>query len=238
MQTPMTSTTPKDFDAVLCRQCGDPIQNLGYDASSQAVRDLISVMGNPVCDTCNEKNIAAEDARRVADRLRRWTELCPPLYLDTDPARLPQDKLKRVLAWQFAPRGLVLHGETRKGKSRCAWLLIRRLILEGVSVEAMTSDQFARDCAEAHGSSAETANEWFSRLAGRPILFIDDLGKFKLTERVEAELFGIFDYRCTHLRPTIFTTNAVGQVLAARMTPDRGAPFIARIREFCEPISF
>lgn len=233
------STTAKDFDAILCCHCGDPIAMPALDyANMEAIVNLLSGLQPTICDKCDLQQQQSAEIQKAQDRLRRWDALCPPLYLDTDADKLPEYQLKRVIKWQFGPRGLVLHGETRKGKSRCAWLLIRRLILEGVSVEAMTSDQFARDCAEAHGTGADVATEWFARLAGRPVLFIDDLGKFKLTERVEAELFGIFDYRCTHLRPTIFTTNAVGDILAKRMTPDRGAPFVARMREFCEGISF
>lgn len=193
-----------------------------------------------ICDPCKIAQDALEVERAVKTREDVFRSLCPPLYFKTEASHpdMPQSKLAKVMAWQYGPRGLVGHGLTRKGKSRCFWLLVKRLVLEGRSVMAMTAGEFARQCAQAHGTGAQEAGEWFTSLMEVDVLFIDDLGKFKLTERVESDLFDLFEQRAAYLRPILCTTNAVGEVLEKMMSPDRGAPLVARIREFCESVMF
>jgi DNA replication protein DnaC len=202
--------------------------------------DIAPGLKPTICDDCDSKQ--AEQLRAAAEhaRLARWRDLCPPVYQNThqeDP-RLNQKALARVLAWEYGWRGLVIHGKTRRGKTRAAWLLIKRLILEGRSVEAMSAGEFARRCVEAYNQGNDALVGWFEALTQSNVLFIDDFGKTKLTERIESEMFVIFEQRCAYMRPTIFTTNDVGKTLESRMSPDRGVPFVARIREFCEPINF
>ena len=77
---------------------------------------------------------------------------------------------------------------------------------------------------------------WVERLAKATVLFFDDLGKFKNTERVESELFGLIEERCAWHRPTIITTNTNGAGLAGRMTADRATPLVRRLREYCQTV--
>lgn len=84
----------------------------------------------------------------------------------------------------------------------------------------------------------ESAEEWLEKVASVPILFFDDLGKLKLTERAETELFGVIDRRISNGLPLLATTNDSGDSLAARMTENRGPAMIRRLREFCDVIQF
>lgn len=63
------------------------------------------------------------------------------------------------------------------------------------------------------------------------MLFIDDVGKARLTDRVEAEFFHVIDERCIHLRPTILTTNLNAEGFSASWSPDRAEPLVARFQE-------
>jgi DNA replication protein DnaC len=69
------------------------------------------------------------------------------------------------------------------------------------------------------------------------ILFIDDIGKEKYTERVESEFYDLIETRTAHLRPILWTANTSGAGLEAMMSPDRGAPILRRLREFTEIIT-
>jgi len=66
-----------------------------------------------------------------------------------------------------------------------------------------------------------------------PLLAFDDLGKERLTARMESDLFGIIDERTQNLKTTIITTNYNGQSLLERFgNQETGQAFIRRIREF------
>jgi DNA replication protein DnaC len=172
-------------------------------------------------------------SEKKSEREEAWLQMCPADYRATDPARLNRAALKKVLAWRPCPRGLCIVGPPRTGKTRMAWLLLRRLFVdECVWVEALTSTQFAHDCARKFMNG--TGEDWVERLGKARVLFLDDLGKFKLTERVEAELFGLVDDRTAWQRPIITTMNMTGDELRQRVSADRSEPLIGRLLEFCE----
>jgi len=75
-------------------------------------------------------------------------------------------------------------------------------------------------------------------LATVDVLFFDDFGKMKFTERVESELFAVIEKRTANCLPLILTTNFTGETLEERMTLDRGVPLVRRLREFCVDVSF
>jgi DNA replication protein DnaC len=66
------------------------------------------------------------------------------------------------------------------------------------------------------------------------ILLIDDIGKGKMTDRAEMELFDLLETRTSHKLPTIWTANAKGDDLLRMMSEDRGEPIIRRLSEFSE----
>ena len=70
------------------------------------------------------------------------------------------------------------------------------------------------------------------------LVFWDDFGKARLTERVECELFGIIEARMAAGLPNIITTNFVGGSLAGNLRPDIGSGLVRRLRECCEAIPF
>jgi DNA replication protein DnaC len=223
---------PKTPKTTCCVQCGH-----GFDYEPIAL--LTFELHPTICSGCEDRDkagaqLAIEDSRR-----RQWRTICPPLYRDTDlshPAMPPAAKLAQILNWSVGPKGLMIHGPTRTGKTRVAWLLIRRLVLEGTYVHAITSRDFARDSARFNHEGSETLEAWLESMIGSAVLFIDDLGKEKLTERVEVDLFDVIESRAANHRPIIYTSNFVGETLSAKMTPDRGPAILGRIREFCTAI--
>ena len=172
-------------------------------------------------------------------RQEAFGKTCPKLYQATDPTRLPKRELAEAMRWAYGSRGLILLGDTGLGKTRVAWSLIKRVLTEDakeVTFRWFDCIGFGHDIAKHY--RAEDAEVWLERMAKVDLLFLDDLGKLKLTERAEVELFGLIERRCAAELPIIVTTNDTGDSLAARMTDNRGPAMIRRLREFCDPIHF
>lgn len=194
------------------------------------------------CPACSDKADAdratreAEDFRRAQAEL--WASRCPRLFQTTARDKLPlPDRLERVLDWEYGPMGLMLYGASGKGKSRCAWELIKREFLAGRDFKTFNS-MGGVEFAATYGKSSEEAQEYIQGMAQAPILFLDDPFKIKLTEACEAMLFAVVNDRTERMLPIIATLNDTGESLGARMSHDRGLPIIRRFKEFCRPIQF
>src|SRR5262245_34902514 len=120
---------------------------------------------------------------RLLEHRRRecsWERFCPPGYRNTIPEQLPNlAKFKQVQEWQYGATGLLLVGPTRRGKTRAAWTLIKRLYLEeGRTLEAFRPMDLKLKVANAW-ADAEGAEEWILRLRHTNVLFLDDLDTVK-----------------------------------------------------------
>ena len=167
----------------------------------------------------------------------QWRRICPPLFRETDPARLPTKQLREVLAWEPGPLGLLLHGKTDTFKTRCAYLLLKKLHFGGMEVMAWNSLDFAVRYA-IERKSDDVGESFIRRLTTVPVLMLDDIGKEAGTDAVEKGMFHIIDKRASLQLPIIATTNMVGDDFRRAMASDRGAPFVRRLKEFCRPIPF
>ena len=136
-------------------------------------------------------------------------------------------------------RGLILLGETGRGKTRVAWLVLREVLTSSkrpILFKWFDAISFGHEIARHYRE--EDAEDWLGKVATADLVFFDDLGKLKMTERAEVELFGVIERRCAAELPVIVTTNDTGDSLASRMTDNRGPALIRRLREFCDPIQF
>lgn len=218
----------------ICR-CGET-----YQAKEFFIRGT-RVVNQVWCPQCSlllhNEWIKPEREPRKSMPPDRWKEICPPLYQDTDVARLtiPPAIVARVLAWEPNPRGIALSGTTGTGKTRLIFLLIRRL-LETTRLRVVSAKQFER-WVHRMFEKENDARLRIEECRETKILFIDDIGKEKYTERVESEFYDLVEYRTSNLRPILWTTNANGAQLEQMMAEDRGIPIVRRLREFTEIIS-
>lgn len=144
----------------------------------------------------------------------------PKVYRHTDPALIPCPRMRSVAetwdAWKT--RSLLLHGITRLGKTRAAWEVIRRWwkvnyrMYRWVSMRDLEADIEKSFNDRQHG-------KYIDGLINTPLLFIDDLGKERLTQRMASDVFAIIDGRSCEMRPTIITTNFNSAALRERFDP-------------------
>lgn len=230
----MSEKTPADILVsklvdLTCAQCSQPFV-LEYPTLAKFVT---------VCPKCSEAQVKAEFKADAAKAHRfdegAWRRFCPLTFHETDPKRLP--KLPAVLAWKFGARGLLLHGKTGSGKSRCLYELLKREFTDQRDISVLDHST-AYEYADAYGESPAKGLAWVERRAGVAILALDDVFKAKLTDSFEQALFTVISQRTERGKPVLVTTNDVGDSLISRMSLDRGPALVRRLREFCDKISF
>lgn len=218
-------------DTFTCKFCKQPFPFAAIDGFPFRLTPT-------VCDPCDDRLRLQQAAEVEAAAIARWESMLPFTCRDTDrnhPHMPSPSKQAKIVEWN-GHRSLILYGAPRKGKTRLAWLILKRMMIQGKEVEATTSIALTDAIAAMWSAGAEHISWYKDRLVDADVLLIDDLGKCKLTERAEADVFDIFDRRFSAGRPVIVTTNFVGDTLAAKFSPDRGPAFVARLREFCDCI--
>jgi DNA replication protein DnaC len=120
-------------------------------------------------------------------------------------------------------------------------MLIKRYTLAGKRCFGVTATQLAKFAADQWHSRAEERNKAeyvIQECKSCSILLLDDLGKQKFTERAELELFDILEYRTSHKKPTIATSNADGKSFRQMLSEDRGEPILRRLQQFSTTIHY
>ena len=216
--------------------------NCSTEFESQLPPEMHFFSISKVCPPCVEIMAAerrvATEKRELAVRKYEWTIQCPPAFIETNIDKLPfPQKAEQVLQWEYSPKGLILYGATRKGKTRAAWLLIQKLFMQGRNFRVMDS-MAGFEYAGIFSEGGNNALNWVTKRSTVPVLFLDDVFKVKLTDSFEAAIFAIVDHRMNHQLPIICTLNDTGDTLSSRMTDDRGNAFTARLKEMCDMVHF
>ncbi len=194
------------------------------------------------CSECSDRQASIDQARAIqaslATQQGQGAAFVPATFRDTVPHKLPRpERLQRVLRWQFGAKGLVMHGPTGSGKSRCLWELLKRERNLGRRVRVLDHGS-SYDYAGMYAKDTAAASQWVQVHSTIDLLALDDVFKAKLTDSFEQALFTIVSTRTERGLPMVVTCNDVGDSIAARMSPDRGPAFVRRLREFCDAISF
>lgn len=197
-----------------------------------------------LCEDCDLRRIEMlKQEQALLEQQRRqeaFHALCPPLYRESDPKRLPAAFLRECEAWEVSPMGLGFVGIAGTGKTRAAWMLLKRLHFSGVRVFGLTATAFAKACADQwhdNNQAKALAEDTLTRCRRTKVLLLDDLGKQKMTERAELELFDLLEHRTSHELPVIWTANAGRETLKQMLSPDRGEPILRRLAEFTKVVT-
>jgi len=148
---------------------------------------------------------------------------------------LNQDLLEKVLPWRPSGngKGIGLTGPTCGCKTRTMSLLLRDLHLSGVQVRWVNAIELSRASSEVFDEhrGAEAKNV-LRNAAHAEVLFIDDIGKERFTDRAELELYSLIETRVAHLGPILWTSKACGKELREMMSGNRGPAITRRLAEF------
>jgi DNA replication protein DnaC len=131
-------------------------------------------------------------------------------------------------------KGVLLRGDSGKGKTRIMWRIMRLHFDAGKSIKSYTAGAFERACRDAAGEFELT--DWFESLASADCVFIDDLGKSPWSPATTSTFFDLLESRSSSGRPMYVTTNLSGDSLLRqlKLEKDIGEPMLRRLREFCE----
>lgn len=184
-----------------------------------------------VCKHCFSKGL-----------VERYLRMCPPAFLKTDANLLPdvaKKYLPDVMGWEYGAKGLLLWGHTSgTGKTRCMWLLVKRLMtMHSIPVVYFDCLGFGHQMERLYREGGDVSALRDSAVFA-PVLWLDDIGKAPVTERASAELYWVIDKRVHDDLPILATTNETGDTLAGRMKPTHGDYAARRLREFSHQIQF
>jgi hypothetical protein len=195
-----------------------------------------------VCEACGPlvtEHYGTANAAEQSD-CPWWDENCPPAFrrfiIENEwPDHVDRSAVKSVSAWGVSMKtGLLLIGPSGAGKTFALWGKARQL--EKTGSKPVFLD--AIDLARALATSARDIEkpEWLFRCG---CLFIDDLGKEKLTAAVAPLLWQLIDYRYAHAKPTLVSTRFRDRAFTDRFTDAILAEDIrGRIADSSEVITF
>ncbi|PWU06128.1 MAG: hypothetical protein C5B47_07985 [Verrucomicrobia bacterium] len=221
-----------------CADCGHEF--VAYDI----LWDARPVIQQQRCEQCvgaiERAKHAAEKTERIKKQKLAFHAACPPLYRDTEPARLHPKFRESVQHWQYGPRGLGLVGIAGIGKTRAAYWLLKRMVALDQSVLATNATTFAKLCIDQFSDDKESkwaAVRTLEAIRRIDLWLLDDLGKQRMTERGEVELHAILEHRTAYKRPIIWTSNSTSEVLRAKFSEERTEPIMRRLTDFTDIIS-
>lgn len=208
-------TTPRN-----CDRCGAEYEALFLEFKINEHRVFRTILGlycEPCAQLLNEQEDRKEAARRgnrtnANPRLEKFMQMCPftgdrESHIDKFP--VPAAAVRKVADWIPKSKSLIVSGISGLGKSRAAWMAIKRLYLDDKkSVIAMDCQELGNKIAECFRSDVHGAIEAFVKeLKGCDVLYIDDLGKGIFTERYKSTLYDVVKFRSEFGRPMLITTN-------------------------------
>lgn len=224
-------------ETIPCVACGIAFDYHPYTIGVRFKRTECTQCAEQFIKEWEKKEKADEQEKKQAEAMARhesrWNELCPKLFRDTDASRLPAMLATAATDWQTdSSKVLALIGASGTGKTRAAFLALRAAHDSGMHCEAITHSALSK-CARdaAFGDNTADARTRMEELEACDVLLVDDLGKPPSTERADADLEALIDYRYANCLPTIWTANSGGAWLASRFGSDRGKPLVRRLTQ-------
>lgn len=218
-----------------CRDCGKDFLSESITIFGRAV------ITQRACDPCveqyDDREAKVRSDQHAANRIDHWESLCPPVYRDNDPDRLPESAksiMAHVMRWSDdgSGRGLGIIGASRAGKTRLIWALLKGLYGSNPMIDLMPlrGGQLARAISGQwdQGEAGISAKRTLARAASCRLLFVDDIAKVVGTERITMELFDLLEERSANMRPTIWTMNEDRDNVSRRL----GLATVGRLEEF------
>jgi DNA replication protein DnaC len=147
--------------------------------------------------------------------------------------------MNEIISWPYGPEGILAHGATGLGKTRCLILRLRTLhFKEHRSIKFIGAADLGLKCGQLFWEDQSKAAWFIEDLIRVDVLMLDDLDKARFTDRTEAELFHVIDARTANGKPILASLNTTGDELAAMLSQHRGLPLVRRLRDYCRAVDF
>lgn len=232
MQTSAARLVAMPVEQTVACQCGRKYATRVAQLGTREYRH------QPMCPECTaERTQAPRQQAQDGGWEQRWRTICPPGYQDTVPARLGcgMAVIARVEQWSPASgRGLLITGDSGRGKTRLMWLAARQLFRAGVCVGAIDDPTLSVSYSDALGRG--DGMEFISDLLRPSVLLWDDFGKAKASDRYRELAYIIIEKRMAALKPMIVTTQLDGGDSNDLFGDRDGSALVRRLRECCEVV--
>ena len=134
-----------------------------------------------------------------------------------------------------SPRGLIFFGPVGTGKTHLMLAICLAQIAQGRSAIFGTVSSLLDSLRATYDGGSVKSQDVVRALQTCSLLAIDDLGKEKPTDFVEAQLFDILNYRLTWSKPVLITCNLGLEAVEKRYVMN-GPAIVSRIHEMCRGI--
>lgn len=225
----------------VCKICGAVIPN-PRQVTELWGQEMVFTFG--CCNQCTEIRDAHYSKGRTPSpegrsRTPLWDEQCPELYkelIDDLPPAIDGQAFAQVVGWMPAKggRGMILTGNSGKGKTTALWALFRALEQKETNAVFVTAVELQRQLSEAARDVKGVKHLTHTR-----VLMIDDLGKEKLTASVAALLWEVVDSRYANRRPIVISTRYASHAFEERFGDAvLGKDIRRRLIDCCQVVQF
>ena len=204
-----------------CSKCGAPVGKVMRIFSCSVA-----------CDRC----VQEWQEKQATDRIKViWSTLCPPAYRDTktDHPGFPIDAWHSLTGWDGG-KSLLLYGLTRTGKTRTAFMLLRRALARGMSCVVLWPEDIKELGAARDGGAGRLRT-----LANFDVILLDDsLLAASGEDRSVETLKQLIDLLLRHNRVFILTSQIGGSDMQAEASKYGGpsGTAVKRIQALAERI--
>jgi DNA replication protein DnaC len=190
------------------------------------------------CDACSEAYIAERKAEQENSRkesiLHNLRETFGPNLYETDPTRLSPRMQEIANSYTFGPQGVGFVGVTNLGKTRCLFLIVKRLALEGKSFAFMTGPQLAqalKDTRSDDPRERHDARQSLEDARKATILVLDDIAQEKASGEVLTAFWDVLDTRRANNLPLFWTSNVPAAQFKGRFEESKADSVITRLKD-------
>ena len=182
-----------------------------------------------ICKKCKIKHRIADIKKNIGRYLSDYG--VPPKYITASAENLQVDKYKKIISG-YEDGGLFMWGGSGSGKTYVSVCIMKKLLEQGKKIIFRSVPQLLLEIKDTFNGQEYSDKELIEYYSHYDYLFLDDLGAEKCTDWVLQTLYMIIEYRDSHLKPTIITSNLSLDEIKHRLS-DRIA---SRIAGMCEVI--